>query len=118
VYNAATLDHFRYPRNVGELEPPAIAVEASNPACGDRIRLSVRMENGVAAEARYLARGCTASIAAGAALTEWLTGKSMAEMAALRPEAIEAKLGGLEPESRHAAALAVDAVRAVVARLG
>ena len=118
VYNASTLDHFRNPRNVGELDPPAITVEASNPACGDLLRLSVRMEHGVATEARYLARGCTASIAAGSALTEWLTGKSAAEMAALRPEAIEASLGGLEPESRHAAALAADAVRAVAARLG
>lgn len=117
MYNETTLDHFRNPRNVGELAPPAVTVEAANPACGDVMRVSVRMENGVAAEARYLTRGCTASIAAGSALTEWLAGKTAAEMAALRPETIDAALGGLAPESRHAAALAVDAAKALAARL-
>lgn len=117
MYNEATLDHFRNPRNVGELPPPAAAVEVSNPACGDLLRLSVRMENGVAAEARYLTRGCTASIAAGSALTEWLAGKTAAQIAALRAETIDAALGGLAPESRHAAALAVDAARALAALL-
>ncbi len=74
MYPDALLDHFQNPRNVGELAPPAITVEASNPACGDILRLSARIENGVVAEARFKVRGCTASIAAGSALTEWLAG--------------------------------------------
>ena len=75
MYPDALLDHFQNPRNVGELPPPAITVEASNPACGDILRLSARIENGVVAEARFKVRGCTASIAAGSALTEWLSGE-------------------------------------------
>jgi nitrogen fixation NifU-like protein len=108
------LDHFHSPRNVGELPPPAVTVDVSNPACGDQLRLSARFENGVAAEVRFLARGCTASIAAGSALTVWMTGKTVDELGGVTGSAIEAGLGGLAPESRHAAALCVDAVRALV----
>jgi nitrogen fixation NifU-like protein len=117
MYNERLLEHFRNPRNVGKLEPPAVSVEVSNPACGDVLLLSVRFEDGRVAEARYQTRGCTASIAAGSVLTEWITGKSRAELAALRPETIEAALGGLAPESRHAAVLCVDAVGALVGGL-
>jgi nitrogen fixation protein NifU and related proteins len=113
MHSEKLLDHFRNPRNAGELEPPAIVVEASNPACGDTIRLSVRVEQGRIAEARFQVRGCTASIAAGSALTEWLTGRPLEGLAGLRAADIEEALGGLAPESRHAAALAVDAVRAL-----
>jgi nitrogen fixation NifU-like protein len=114
MYSQRLLDHFQNPRNVGELDPPAVTVEVSNPACGDILRLSVRFENGVATEARYKTRGCTASIAAGSALTEWIVGKTRAELAKLKPETIEEAIGGLEPESKHAAMLCVDGLRAVL----
>jgi nitrogen fixation NifU-like protein len=117
VYSERLLDHFQNPRNVGELDPPAVTVEVSNPACGDILRLSARFEGEVVAEARYKIRGCTASIAAGSALTEWIVGKRRSELAMLRPEAIESALGGLAAESRHAAVLCVDAVKALVRRL-
>ena len=76
MYSARLLDHFQNPRNVGELPPPAVTVEVSNPICGDILRLSVEFRDGRVAEARYKTRGCTASIAAGSALTEWLIGKT------------------------------------------
>lgn len=114
MYSARLLDHYQNPRNVGELPPPAVTVEVSNPVCGDILRLSVQFHDGCAVEARYRTRGCTASISAGSALTEWLTGKTPAEMAALRPIDIEDAVGGLSAESKHAALLAVDAVRAVL----
>ncbi len=109
------LDHFQNPRNVGELAPPAVTVEVSNPACGDIIRLAVRFESGRIAEARYKVRGCTASIAAGSALTEWLAGKTRTDLAAFRAAEIEDALGGLPPASRHAAVLCADAVKALLA---
>ena len=109
MYSARLLDHFRDPRNVGQLEPPAVSVDVSNPACGDMLRLSARFEDGRVAEARYQTRGCTASIAAGSALTEWMTGKSREEVAKLTPAVIEDLLDGLEPASKHAAVLCVDA---------
>lgn len=114
MYSQAFLDHFQNPRNVGELAPPAVTVEISNPACGDILRLSARFEDGRVAQAGYKVRGCTASIAAGSALTEWMLGKSRAELAALTPAAIESAVGGLIPESKHAAALCVDGVKALL----
>lgn len=116
MYSEKLLDHFQNPRNVGQLEAPAVTVEVSNPACGDILRLSVEWRDGHAAEVRYQTRGCTASIAAGSALTEWLTGKSKAEAGALRASVVEECVGGLIPESKHAAVLAVDAVKALLKR--
>jgi nitrogen fixation NifU-like protein len=114
MYSARLLDHFQNPRNVGELPPPAVTVEVSNPVCGDVLRLSVEFRDGRVAEARYKTRGCTASIAAGSALTEWLIGKTPAEIAALLPLDVENAVGGLSDESKHAARLSVDAVSAVL----
>jgi nitrogen fixation NifU-like protein len=111
MYPEPLLDHFQNPRNVGELAPPAVAVEASNPACGDVLRLWARWENGAIAEVRYKVRGCTASIAAGSALTEWLLGKRREELAGFRPAVIEEALGGLRNESKHAAVLCADGVK-------
>ena len=111
MYSEAFLDHFKNPRNVGELDPPAVTVEISNPACGDILRLSARFDDGKIAEVRYKVRGCTASIASGSALTVWMKGKTRAELATLKPEMVDAAVGGLIPESKHAAALCVDGVK-------
>jgi nitrogen fixation NifU-like protein len=96
------------------LPPPAITVEISNPACGDILRLSVRFDAGAAADARYKVRGCTASIAAGSALTEWIRGKSAGDLRKFQPAVIEAALDGLPAESKHAAVLCADAIKRVV----
>jgi len=116
MYSERLLEHFQNPRNVGELAPPALTVEVENPACGDILRLSVRFEGEQAAEVRYKVRGCTASIAAGSALTEWIAGKSRRELAAFRPADVEAAVGGLSAESKHAAVLCADGLRALLRR--
>ena len=116
MYSQRLLDHFQNPRNVGELAPPAVMVEVSNPACGDILRLSARFEGGIAVEVRYKVRGCTASIAAGSALTEWMTGKTRAEIAAFQPTIVDEAVGGLAAESKHAAVLCGDAVKALLDR--
>jgi nitrogen fixation protein NifU and related proteins len=118
MYSEAALDHFQNPRNVGELPPPAITVEVSNPACGDILRLSARFEGERVAQVRYKVRGCTASIAAGSALTEWMTGRPRAELRELRAETVEDAVGGLIPESRHATVLCVDGVKKLLAVTG
>ena len=100
------------------LAPPAIVVDVTNPAYGDMLRLSVRFEDDRVAEARFQTRGCTASIAASSALTEWMTGKSRAELRLLTAAMIEDTVGGLEPASKHAAVLCLDAVRRVLAEKG
>ena len=117
MYSQALLEHFQNPRNVGELPPPAVTVDVSNPACGDILRLSVRFEDGIAREVRYKVRGCTASIAAGSALTEWIAGKTRAELAGFLPAAIDEAVGGLPAESKHAAALCLDAVKLLLKRI-
>ena len=111
MYSERLIDHFQNPRNVGELPAPAVTVEATNPACGDILRISARFDGGVVTETRYKTRGCTASIAAGSALTEWLAGKSKLELSGVRPAVIEDLIGGLEPESKHVGILCATAVQ-------
>jgi nitrogen fixation NifU-like protein len=111
LYSERLIDHFQNPRNVGELPAPAVTVEATNPACGDILRISARFEGGVVREARYKTRGCTASIAAGSALTEWLVEKSKQELGDFRPTVIEDLIGGLEPESKHVGVLCATAIQ-------
>ena len=117
MYSGELLDHFRNPRNVGDLEAPAVTVEVMNPACGDIMRLAARFEAGRAAEVRYKTRGCTASIAAGSALTEWMIGKPREEIAKVQEAVVEDAVGGLSRESKHAAVLCVDAVKALLQAL-
>ena len=115
MYSAQLLDHFQNPRNVGELGIGAIRVEMSNPACGDLMHLAARFENGFVSEIRFKVRGCTASIAAGSALTELALGKNIGALQSIVAADIEAALGGLEPASRHAAVLCIDALRRLLA---
>jgi len=115
LHSEAFLDHFKNPRNVGELGAPRALVEVSNPACGDILRLSARFDGGKISDVRYKVRGCAASIASGSALTEWMRGKTRAELASLTPEMLEREAGGLIPESKHAAALCIDGLKKLLA---
>ena len=65
MYSARLLDHFQTPRNVGELPEPSTVVQVENPVCGDILRLSVNVSDGILTQIRYKTRGCAASIAAG-----------------------------------------------------
>jgi nitrogen fixation NifU-like protein len=111
------IDHFRNPRNVGELPPPALTIEVSNPICGDILRLSALIEDNRISEVRYKVRGCTASIASGSALTELITGCNRAELAQITTAEVEQAVGGLSNESKHAAALCMDAIRALALQI-
>ncbi len=88
-----------------------MVVEVSNPACGDTLRLSVILESGRVTRACYKVRGCPASIAAGSALTELVSGRTAEELAEIGEAEIEQATGGLPPESRHAASLCVQALQ-------
>ncbi len=111
------IEHFRNPRNVGELPAPAITVEVSNPICGDILRLSALIEDGRVAEASFKVRGCSASIAAGSALTELVIGQDRAGLRSLTAADVEAAVGGLSNESKHVALLCMDGVKALLAKL-
>jgi NifU-like protein involved in Fe-S cluster formation len=90
-----------------------VTIDVSNPACGDLLRLSALFQDEKVIEARFQVRGCAASIAAGSALSEWMTGKTRAQLNGLTAEIIEQALGGLEPASKHAAVLCVDGAKAI-----
>jgi len=113
VHSELLLEHFRNPRNVGQLPPPAVTIDVSNPACGDLLRLSALFQDDKVVDARFQVRGCTASIAAGSALSEWMIGKTRLQLNGLTAEIIELALGGLEPASKHAAVQCVDGAKAI-----
>ena len=117
LYSERLLDHFKNPRHPGVLAPPAVVVQVENPACGDILKLSARLEGGRVIDAAFQVRGCTASIAAGSALAEWLHGQSIKCLTTFRETIIEEALGGLPPASRHAAALCTSGVAALLAKL-
>jgi nitrogen fixation protein NifU and related proteins len=117
MYSAAVLDHFQNPRNAGTLDAATAIVSVENPVCGDILELSVRMEAGRIAEARFRTRGCVTAMACSSLLTELLRGKTPAELSGIKPEQISETLGGLPPATFHAAQLARDALQALVAKL-
>jgi nitrogen fixation NifU-like protein len=116
-YSPAFRDHIANPRNVGEL-PDANAIgEETNPVCGDRLRLSLRVENGRIQAARFLAYGCPPTLACGSVLTELIQGKTIEEVVDVtRKELIDA-IGGLPSRKQHAAALAIETLRALLENL-
>jgi nitrogen fixation NifU-like protein len=114
MFSEMVLEHFQRPRNAGELAGATAVVEVSNPVCGDVLRLAVIVEGGVVREARFLCRGCTASIASGSVLTERMKGRTVGELKEMHAAEIAAELGGLPPASYHAAQLAEDGVKGIV----
>ena len=117
MYSAKLLDHFEHPRNVGEIADADASVRVENPACGDIMQLTLKLDAGRIAQARYRTRGCVAAIACGSALTELLIGLTPAEAVMLKRDAVVAAVGGLPNESTHASHLAIDALKAALAKL-
>ena len=117
MYSPRLLDHFQNPRNAGELSNPDASAELENPACGDVLRLTVRVEGGRIAEIRFLAQGCVAAVGCASAMTEMVLGKTLAEVRRLQREEIILAVGGLPVESSHASHLAIDALQALLRQL-
>ncbi|HVB58941.1 MAG TPA: iron-sulfur cluster assembly scaffold protein [Candidatus Acidoferrales bacterium] len=117
MFNDSVLDHFRNPRNAGDLPDATATVDVTNPVCGDIMRLSVRVENGQITAARFKTQGCVAAIASSSVLTELLAGKPIAEVRKITPQQISDVLGGLPPATFHAAQLCCDAMSALLRTL-
>ncbi len=117
MYSAAVLDHFKSPRNAGELPNATASVEVSNPVCGDIMQLAVRVAQGCIAEARFKTRGCVTAIACGSLLTEMIRGRTLDEARRITYQQISDALGGLPPATVHGSQLACDALEAVLAAL-
>lgn len=114
MFSDAVLDHFRNPRNAGELAAADASVEVTNPVCGDVLHLAVRIDGGRIAEARFLCRGCTTSIACASLLTEQLRQRTLDEARLLTAESLSQSLGGLPAATFHGAELAADAVQTML----
>jgi nitrogen fixation protein NifU and related proteins len=110
MYSAQLLDHFQNPRNAGEIEDADATAEIENPACGDILRLTLKVHGGQITQARFKAKGCVAAIACGSALTELVAGKTLDEARSLRSANISTAVGELPQGSAHAAQLALDAL--------
>jgi nitrogen fixation NifU-like protein len=117
MYSESILDHFQNPRNAGTLAAPTASISVENPVCGDILELSVRMEAGRIAEARFRTRGCVTALACSSLLTELLRGKTPAEAGAITSQQISEALGGLPPATLHGAQLARDAVQAILVKI-
>jgi nitrogen fixation NifU-like protein len=115
MFSEAVLDHFRNPRNAGELPGATAVVEVSNPVCGDVLKLFAQVVEGRFAEVRFLCRGCTTSIACASLLTEKISGHSASEARSLTPEDLSTALGGLPAATFHGAQLAIDGLKALIA---
>lgn len=116
MYSEQVLDHFQNPRFVGELENATVSVEVQNPACGDVLRLSLRVEDGRIADVRFRAKGCVSAIACGSKLTEVLSGKALHQLQLKREELVN-ELGGLPEASEHASHLAMDAWKLALSKV-
>ena len=117
MYSSQLLDHFQNPRNAGEVKQPHAAVQIENPACGDVLRLSARVEDGRVAEIRFRAKGCVPAMACGSALTELVWGKTLEDARRLKSEELIETVGGVPEASTHAGHLAMDALTALLRKL-
>jgi nitrogen fixation protein NifU and related proteins len=118
MYSAQLLDHFEHPRNSGELPGADTYARIENPACGDILELAIKIDAGRIAAIRFRAKGCVPAMACASAMTELAKGKPVREAAAINRYDIDSAVGGLPAASGHAAQLAIDALRAVLRKLG
>jgi nitrogen fixation protein NifU and related proteins len=119
MYSAQLLDHFQNPRNPGEVLDADAVAEIENPACGDVLRLSLKINSGRIAEIRFKAKGCVPSMACASALTALVVGRTLDEgrTLVLHRETLIAAVGGLPQASTHAAQLALDALSAALRQI-
>jgi nitrogen fixation NifU-like protein len=117
MYSDSFKDHLANPRNAGELTDANAIAEETNPVCGDRLRLSLRINNDRIEVARFLAYGCPPTLVCGSALAEMLEGLSVDEALALSRQNVIDAIGGLSNRKHHAAALAIETLHTAIARL-
>jgi nitrogen fixation NifU-like protein len=114
MYSPKVLEHLENPRNVGEMAGATACGEATNPVCGDLLRLYLRAAGGKIVEASFKVQGCPPTVAAGSALTEMIANLTLEEARALTPQDITRALEYLPRNKEHCSVLAIDALRAAL----
>ena len=115
MYSEVVQDHFEHPRNVGIFEQADAEAEVMNPACGDIMRLYLKIDGDRIVEAKFQTQGCPAAIAAGSITTEMLVDMTLEEAGGFKRDAVNDALGGLPPQKVHSSVLVEDAVKAALA---
>jgi nitrogen fixation protein NifU and related proteins len=117
VYSAEVLDHFEHPRNSGDVESPDASSQVENPACGDVLKLTLKLDGDRISDIRFRAKGCVPAMACGSAITELVKGKKVEEAQQVTREELVRRVGGLPEASSHAGHLAIDTLQTLLQRL-
>jgi len=111
-YKEYILDHYRSPRNFGNLENPDVSAEDFNPLCGDQIRIELHVQDGKVADIRFSGKGCAISQASVSMLTESVKGKSLEDIARLPQEVVLENVGiGISPTRMKCAMLGLKVLK-------
>lgn len=114
MYNETVMDHFQNPRNTGDMPAPDGVGSVGNPACGDVMKIFIRVADGRIAEVTYQTFGCAAAIACSSMASELIKGKTVEEAGALTRDDVALALGGLPERKMACSNLAPDAIRAAI----
>jgi nitrogen fixation NifU-like protein len=114
MYSEKVLDHFRNPRNVGELENADGIGTVGNPVCGDMMSVQIKVEDDRIKDIKFRTFGCGAAIATTSMTTELAKGKTLDEAMKITREEVADELGGLPPVKMHCSNLAADALHEAI----
>lgn len=114
MYSEKVMDHFTNPRNVGEVENADGEGTVGNPACGDIMKLTIKVEGNVIKDVKFKTFGCGAAIATSSMVTELVKGKGLKEAEEISNESVAEALDGLPPVKMHCSNLAADALHAAI----
>jgi len=114
TYSEKVMDHFMNPRNVGEIENADGVGNVGNPACGDIMKMFLKIEDGKIIDAKFKTFGCGAAIATSSMATEMIKGKTIEEALKVTNEAVTEALGGLPKVKRHCSVLAEQALQSAL----
>jgi len=116
-YSEVFKDHLAHPRNGGEIDNANAIADETNPVCGDRVRLSLKVEDGLIKDSRFLAYGCPPTLVCASVLMTMIDEKTVtAALKITRSDLIEA-VGGLPSRKHHAAALVIETLRAALEKI-